>query len=75
MVNEYGNHPLAWNYHHWTIVLFAYFDLDQESFLFIAFDAVKFMACFIILSWKLFLITDKTTRVIIVFLQMASEAL
>lgn len=41
MVYECGNHPLTLNHHHWTIVIFRYFGLIYESFLFIAFQCCK----------------------------------
>ncbi len=73
MLYEYSNNPLAWNYHHWTYLQFAYFALVDNSACLLLTNAVKIYDIFMILSWKLFLVTDETARVIIVFLQMSLQ--
>ncbi len=73
MVYEYSNNPLAWNYHHWTYLLFAYFALVDKAACLLLSNAVQMYDLFMILSWKLFLVTDETARVFIGFLQMSLQ--
>ncbi len=67
MLYEYSNNPLAWNYYNWTYLLFAYFALVDKAACLLLSNAVKMYDLFMILSWKLFLVTDETARVTIVF--------
>ncbi len=73
MVYEYSNNPLAWNYHHWTYLLFAYFAFVDKASCLLLSNAVKMYDLFMISSWKSFLVIDETARVTMVFLQMSLQ--